>query len=326
MTILDKSRWHTPPPKSVVHGTRTLIIGAGPVGRKHHQLLKKLGAEVALVDHHPPQGVNLTAREGELAAVRSGADLVVIATPPGPNTIALAALAAETGAVVLVEKPATLQAAHLHTTQPTAYLAAETFFDHEVADLLLAPRSIARMDLRIACGLRRSAPGNSWREHFDTGGGLAHRQGFQGLALMASVSHGLPTRCNTAVDWCPQSGTVETTLRAHGLTSHGKFSIAVNAHAARATPRARLRLQGPALDRTLTSLDAGLTGGPPHRKLRCLARQYGALCTVVRGGVVDPRLLPLVDPRPLQWVEAIYTGVPTHQRFWSSDLGRVGIA
>lgn len=86
-------------------GPRSLVIGYGSIGRRHHRLLQELGARPAIVSRRPQTEVECHGDiAAALAAVRP--ELVVIASETarhGPDLEALAA--AGYRGTILVEKP-----------------------------------------------------------------------------------------------------------------------------------------------------------------------------------------------------------------------------
>ncbi|MDT0489742.1 Gfo/Idh/MocA family oxidoreductase [Streptomyces griseus] len=185
---------------------RVLLIGSGEVGTKHAKALMRAdGLElVAVADPAPavapPAGVPLLEGWGG-ALSRFGPDLVVVATPPG-TALNAARTAARGGATVLVEKPVTLDPAHLTPVAEDAriFVAFQPHFAPGIAELLRQRPTVRRAEVTLVCR-RDRAYYRGWRTRYATAGGILHQQAIHGLALALRL---LPATaiasCTTTVD------------------------------------------------------------------------------------------------------------------------------
>jgi predicted dehydrogenase len=173
--------------------TRILLVGAGEVGAKHLRALAGLGTDHQLVgvadpspSASPPVGVPVL--DGWKTALdRLKPDAVIVATPPG-TALLVARGAAERGARVLVEKPATLDASQLglRSGDDRIFVAFQPHFAPGVPALLADPPVVARADVILRCQRDRSYY-RGWRAHWDTCGGVLHQQAIHGLALVVRL-------------------------------------------------------------------------------------------------------------------------------------------
>ncbi|MGC4949046.1 Gfo/Idh/MocA family protein [Streptomyces sp. DT224] len=183
---------------------RVLLIGCGEVGAKHADALTRAdGLDlVAVADPSPvakpPSGVPLVAG-WEMALKEYAPDVVVVATPPGSALVAARA-AARTGAVVLVEKPATLTPADLRPAEEEdrrIYVAFQPHFAPGLAWLLSQTPTARRAAVRLVCRRDRGYY-RDWRTRYATAGGILHQQAIHGLALALRLLPPGPVRSSTA--------------------------------------------------------------------------------------------------------------------------------
>ncbi|WP_234322703.1 Gfo/Idh/MocA family oxidoreductase [Streptomyces sp. NRRL S-350] len=289
-------------------------MGAGEVGAKHLQALRSTpGLEVAAVaDPHPQltleRGLPLFAGWRAALTVLQP-QLVIVAAPP---SVALTAArdAAATGAVVLVEKPVTLDAADLAALpgDERIYVAFQPHFAPGLPELLLDPPSIQHARVSLTCR-RDRAYYRGWRARFGTAGGILHQQAIHGLALALRLMPGnlaAPPVARTEHHRAFADTEDRVTAR---LSLPGGRTIAVDARVDDDGPplhHVDLELaDGTALAVRGRNLEAGLgdlAAAPDHQQLR--RDLYTALTAVAHGGPAHPSLFPLSDLR--RHLEAIH--------------------
>ncbi|WP_327359607.1 Gfo/Idh/MocA family protein [Streptomyces sp. NBC_01304] len=202
---------------------RVLLVGAGEVGAKHlHALGQIEGAQVAgIADPAPSTIVAAGWRRFDdwqtaLAALRP--HLVTVATPPG-TALKIARTAAATGAYVLVEKPAALDAAQL-APQPgdeRVFVGFQPHFAPGLAELLHKPPVVEHAEVTLVC--RRDRPYyRGWRTQYATAGGVLHQQAIHGLALAVRLMNTSAISACTAArthtrDWAETEDRIDADVR-----------------------------------------------------------------------------------------------------------------
>lgn len=201
--------------------TRTLLVGAGQVGRKHLTALaatpqlEVVGiAEPTPLPAEVAAGVPVfTEHHRALAAVHP--ELVVVATPPG-TSLRIAREAAATGARVLVEKPVVIDPDELEPDVVDARIAVafQPHFSPGLAELLTGPPEITRAHVVLSC--RRDAHYyRGWRARWASAGGILHQQASHGLALaLRLLPDATPTSCTATVENRRQFGEAEDRVHA----------------------------------------------------------------------------------------------------------------
>lgn len=295
---------------------RTVVVGAGTVGRQHLAALESMPECVLLGVVEPaacaasalPAHVRVwPGLEQALADLAGqGPECVVITAPP-PASLGLARRAAEAGARVLVEKPVVIDPDELSITagDEQIFVGFQPHVAPGVAALLQHPPDVAQAQVELVC--RRDAEYfRGWRGHWAQAGGILHQQAIHGLALALRLMPEAPVLECTARVWherrySPAEDAVEAELvfeDGRRLLLHGCTDAAMDRQR-----RHELRLStanGSQLHLTGRNLEAGL--GPAHaapdaaelrRSLyRALASRAGHPCLFPLAGM--PRVLEVI--------------------------------
>ncbi|MFD7580955.1 Gfo/Idh/MocA family oxidoreductase [Kitasatospora sp. NPDC059817] len=295
---------------------RVLLVGAGEVGQKHLAVLTVMPgvAACAVADPVPPAALPPGAayftswRSALDAAVF---DLVVVAAPPG-TALTAARAAALTGAVVIVEKPATTDPAALayQSGDERIFVGFQPHFAPGLAALLAQPPAIARAEVLLA--VRRDPDYfRGWRRAYATAGGVLHQQAIHGLALALRL---MPGRLEAV--------TAEANHRRHLADSEDRITAELHLAGGQVLAvDARVDYDGPPCHELVLhladgrrlevrgrNLEAGLgdpAKAPTHELLR--QQMYAAVLATVGGGSVHPCLFPLTAlRRPLEVIDRVY--------------------
>lgn len=293
--------------------TGVLLVGAGEVGRKHLAALSDLPGITVLGVADPGPSADLprdvpTFVSWMTALAALAPDLVVVATPPG---IALAAArdAAASGAVVLVEKPVTLDPARLHP-QPGDERISVAFQPHFAPglDVLLArPPAVDRAEVLLTVN-RDAGYYRGWRRTYASAGGVLHQQAVHGLALALRLLPGDVESADARVVHRRLLAEIEDRVTAT-ITLTGGRTLHVDAgvdHPGRPRHDVVLHLAGgQRLAVHGRNLEAGLgatADAPSHEELR--RRMYRA---ALAGHPAHPCLFPLSAlRRPLEVIDRVY--------------------
>jgi predicted dehydrogenase len=298
--------------------TRTLLIGAGQVGRKHLTALA-VTPHLAVVGIAEPAPLPAALAAGvpvfteyrrALATVRP--ELVVVATPPG-TSLRIAREAAATGARVLVEKPVVIDPEELEPDVLDARIAVafQPHFAPGLADLLTRPPAITRAHVVLSC--RRDAHYyRGWRARWASAGGILHQQAAHGLALALRLLPELaPRSCVASVEHRRQFGEAEDRVQASIGFGEGRELVLDGRVDSDDPPCHEVRLtcaSGRVLSIAGRNLEAGLgedITAVSHTELR--SRLYRALIDLDRGGPAHPCLFPLGELRPvLEVIAGVY--------------------
>lgn len=301
---------------------RILLVGAGEVGAKHLLALAGLGAHrqlVGVADPSPsallPAGVPVLD-DWKTALDRLEPDAVIVATPPG-IALQVARAAAVRGARVLVEKPATLDAAQLDPRpgDERVFVAFQPHFAPGVPGLLANPPAVTRAEVILGC--RRDRPYyRGWRTRWDTCGGVLHQQAIHGLALALRILHTAPPlSCTAAVrrdrGWADSEDQVTA-----DLVFAGGRSLRIDARVdspdrpfhhmtLHRADGARLHVRG-------RNLEAGVgdpAAAPSHLVLRQAMYEAWLMTSLHRP---HPALFPLRGlRRTLEVIDHVYASAPT---------------
>lgn len=295
---------------------QVLLVGAGEVGTKHLTALAHApGLVVAgVADPAPrtdvPGGVPVFASwRAALKAVTP--DLVVVAVPPG-TALAAARDAAQAGAAVLVEKPATTDPATL-TPQPgdgRIFVAFQPHFAPGLDALLAERPAVVRAEVALAV---RRDPGyfRGWRRTYTAAGGVLHQQAIHGLALALRLMPGDVDAVEATV--VHRRGLAETEDHVTAaITLTGGATVHVDArvdHPGPPTHELVLHLaDGRRLEVHGRNLEAGLgepAAAPTHEELR--RAMYAAVLDAADGRPAHPCLFPLTAlRRPLEVIDRVY--------------------
>lgn len=295
---------------------RVLLVGAGEVGAKHLAALAETpGIEVAgVADPTPrvvlPPGVPVFAsRRAALKALTP--DLVVVAAPPG-TALTAARDAAATGAIVLVEKPATTDPAALTPREDDGriFVAFQPHFAPGLDRLLADSSAVVRAEVSLAVR-RDPSYFRGWRRTYATAGGVLHQQAIHGLALALRLMPGEVDMVDAAV--AHRRGLAETEDHvAAAIALVGGHTVHVDACVDHhGPPRHELVLHladGPRLHVRGRNLEAGLgelAAAPTHAELR--RAMYAAVLEAAEGGPAHPCLFPLPAlRRPLEVIDRVY--------------------
>ncbi|MDJ0344196.1 Gfo/Idh/MocA family oxidoreductase [Streptomyces sp. H10-C2] len=295
---------------------RVLLIGAGEVGAQHLAALAALpGVAVAAVaDPAPravlPPGIALFASWRQALAAMSP-DLVVVAAPPA-TALTAARDAAVSGAVVLVEKPATTDPAALapRPGDERIFVGFQPHFAPGLDGLLARPPAVERAEVLLAV---RRDPGyfRDWRRTYATAGGVLHQQAIHGLALALRLTPGDVETVDATVVHRRALAETEDRIRAD-ITLAGGRAVHVDARVDHhGPPRHHLVLHladGRRLHVRGRNLEAGLgaaRAAPTHEELRHL--MYAAVLDAAAEGPVHPCLFPLSAlRRPLEVIDHVY--------------------
>ncbi|OKJ78575.1 Gfo/Idh/MocA family oxidoreductase [Streptomyces sp. CB02460] len=300
---------------------RALLIGCGEVGAKHADALTHAeGLDlVAVADPSPvatpPSGVPLVPC-WKSALEEYAPDAVVVATPPGSALVAARA-AARTGAVVLVEKPATIDPADLEPAEEDRriYVAFQPHFAPGLAWLLSQSPTARRAAVRLVCRRDRGYY-RDWRSRYATAGGILHQQAIHGLALaLRLLPPGSVLSSTTEVHRVRQWGESEDRVTATIAFETGAV-LTVDARVDSDEPRrhdATLHLDGgQELHVRGRNLEAGLgpaSTAPDDRALRLA--MYRAL-PAGDTGPLHPCLFPLSElRRTLEVIDHAYRNART---------------
>ncbi|WP_204009567.1 Gfo/Idh/MocA family protein [Sphaerimonospora thailandensis] len=295
--------------------SRVLLVGAGEVGAKHLVALADTpGVTVAgVADPCPraelPPGTPLFASWRPALAALSP-ELVVVAAPPG-TALAAAREAAASGAMVLVEKPATTDPAAL-ASQPRderIFVGFQSHFAPGLDGLLARSPVIERTEVLLS--VRRDAGYfRGWRRTHSAAGGVLHQQAIHGLALALRL---MPGDVRTAE---------ATVVHRRGLAETEDQVIADFVLAGGQTGRIDARVDHPGPPRHEVvlhlaggrrlwvrgrNLEAGLgvaDAAPTHEELR--RRMYTSVLDAAEGPV-HPCLFPLSAlRRTLEVIDRVY--------------------
>ncbi|MGW0997311.1 Gfo/Idh/MocA family protein [Streptomyces sp. NPDC002523] len=281
---------------------RALLVGAGEVGVKHLTALHGVpGIKLCAVADPVQQiraGIPLFAgHRGALAAMRP--DLVVVATPPG-MALTIARQAAATGALVLVEKPATLHPEDL-TPRPgdeRIYVAFQPHFAPGMDRLIINRPPVISADVLLTCR-RDAAYFRTWRRSPATAGGILHQQAIHGLALALKVMGPHPvTGCQAETFYLRALAETEDRIHAY-LRLAGGRTLTVTGRVDDEIGPARHHVTfrtagGGSYHVRGRNLEAGCgpaSAAPTHEQLRAL--MYRALRDVHQGAPAHPCLFPL---------------------------------
>lgn len=295
---------------------RVLLIGSGEVGAKHLDALWSVdGLTVAgVVDPCPasaiPEGVaSFTCWRPALRALRP--DLVIVAAPPG---VALAAArdAAEAQAVVLVEKPATTDAAALapRPGDGRIFVAFQPHFAPGLPELLAEPHRFTHAE--VILNVRRDPDYfRGWRRSFATAGGVLHQQAIHGLSLALRLLPGDLRHVEATLVHRRGLADTEDHTTAN-LTLDGGRTVRIDARVDHdGLPRHELLLHqgdGSILHVRGRNLEAGLgdpEASPTHTQLR--HQLYAAVLAAADGSPLHPSLFPLSAlRRPLEVIDRVY--------------------
>ncbi|MET9418862.1 Gfo/Idh/MocA family oxidoreductase [Streptomyces klenkii] len=293
-----------------------LLVGAGEVGAKHLTALAGApGLAVAgVADPAPgtdvPRGVPVFA--SWRAALRAMTpDLVVVAVPPG-TALAAARDAAQAGAAVLVEKPATADPVALapRPGDERVFVAFQPHFAPGLDALFTAPPAVVRAEVALAV---RRDPGyfRGWRRTYATAGGVLHQQAIHGLALALRLLPGTVETVDAEV--AHLRGLAETEDRVTAaLTLSSGATVHIDARVDHPGPPVhelvlhltdgrRVAVRG-------RNLEAGLgeiAAAPTHEELR--RAMYTAVLNAADGRTAHPCLFPLrALRRPLEAIDHVY--------------------
>ncbi|MFE3629380.1 Gfo/Idh/MocA family protein [Streptomyces goshikiensis] len=293
-----------------------LLVGAGEVGAKHLAALTGApGLAVAgVADPAPrtdvPGGVPLFASwRPALKAVTP--DLVVVAAPPG-TALAAARDAAQAGAAVLVEKPATTDPAALvpRPGDERVFVSFQPHFAPGLDSLLAEPAAVVRAEVLLAV---RRDPGyfRGWRRTYAAAGGVLHQQAIHGLALALRLVPGDVEKVDATV--AHRRGLAETEDHVTAvITLTSGATVHIDARIDHDGPPVHelvLHLaDGRRLDVRGRNLEAGLgeiAAAPTHEALR--RAMYAAVLDAADGHPTHPCLFPLTAlRRPLEVIDRVY--------------------
>lgn len=295
---------------------RVLLVGAGEVGAKH--LAALAGADglavTGIADPSPdaalPPCTPLFASWRPALAALSP-DLVVVAAPPG-TALAAARDAAAAGAVVLVEKPATIAPAALmpRVGDERIFVSFQPHFAPGLDRLLVQPPAIERAEVALA--VRRDAGYfRGWRGTYASAGGVLHQQAIHGLALALRLLPGDVEMVDATVVHRRGLAGTEDHVTADLLLTGGRM-VRVDARVDHyGLPRHELVLHladGRRLLLRGRNLEAGLgdtAAAPTHEQLR--RRMYAAVLDTTAGRPAHPCLFPLSAlRRPLEVIDRVY--------------------
>lgn len=297
-----------------------LLVGAGEVGAKHLHALAGIGNRARLVgvaDPAPsaavPHGVPLL-EDWRTALDQLAPNLVIVATPPGV-ALKIARAASETGARVLVEKPATLHAQDLALPQPCdrrIFVAFQPHFAPGLPGLLANTPAIRQATVLLTCR-RDRAYYRDWRTRWETCGGVLHQQAIHGLALaLRLIPAETITACTATVRhdrrWAESEDEVTALVEFAGGQ---RIQIEAQVDSETDAPKHHVRLDlhhGAPLRVRGRNLEAGLgeeAGAPNHLVLR--QAMYEALLNTRRVSRPHPSLFPLAKlRRTLQVIDHVY--------------------
>ena len=294
---------------------RVLLVGAGEVGAKHLDALAGAdGLTVAGVADPfpraalPPNTPVFASWRAALAALSP--QLVVVAAPPG---IALAAArdAAAAGAMVVVEKPATLDPAALapRPGDERIFVGFQPHFAPGLDGLLARPPAVERAEVVLAV---QRDPGyfRDWRRSYATAGGVLHQQAIHGLTLALRLLSSAVEQVDAEVAHLRGLAESEDRVTAD-LTLAGGRTLHVAASIDQpGPPRHEVFLHladGRRLAVRGRNLEAGLgdpADAPTHEQLR--RRMYSAVLDAA-WQPPHPCLFPLSAlRRPLEVIDRVY--------------------